>query len=452
MIHLYRLNGFNIVIDINSGSIHVVDDLAYKIISLYKEEEKDINGKLMGEFPDITSKDIKETINDIEELKREGKLFSKDFFENMAPMMKKKQGVLKAICLHVAHDCNMDCQYCFAGKGEYHGEKGLMSLETGKRALEFLVANSGERKNLEVDFFGGEPLLNWDVCKALVEYGRDLEKKHNKNFRFTLTTNGILITNEIMEFLNKEMSNVVLSLDGNKETNDKMRKTKCGEGTYDLIIDKFKQLVDKREQKNYYLRGTYTKYNLDFAKDIIHMAELGFKELSMEPVVASPTAEYALDEKDLPQLMANYEKLALEMIDREKKGESFNFYHYAIDLKNGPCVSKRVSGCGVGTEYLAITPHGDIYPCHQFVGDREFLMGNLTDEKIDYEVLEEFEKSNVYSHDECKECFAKFYCSGGCAANAYHQTGNINGVYNFSCELHKKRIECAIMMKVALEL
>ena len=450
MIHQYKNNGYNIVIDANSGSIHSVDEIAYDIIKLYDEKEENIYEEMKKKYPDITREDVDETLDDIQTLIDEGKLFSEDIFEDLAPKMKKKQSVLKAICLHVAHDCNMDCGYCFAGKGEYQGEKGLMSLETGKKAMDFLVKNSPGRKNLEVDFFGGEPLLNWDVCKQLVEYGRELEKKFDKNFRFTLTTNGLLIDDDVIEFSKKEMSNVVLSLDGQKATNDNMRKTKNGKGTYDLIIDKFKKLADSRNQQDYYMRGTYTKYNLNFADDLIHMADLGFKELSMEPVVAPADAPYALSEDDLPVLMENYEKLSKEMIKRYKEGNGFNFYHYNIDLTGGPCISKRISGCGVGTEYVAITPNGEIYPCHQFVGDEKYLMGTLDGGIVNDKVCDEFENCNVYSHKECKDCFAKLYCSGGCAANAYHTTGSVNGVYDFSCELHRKRIECAIMMKVAL--
>ena len=449
MIHQYKNNGYNIVIDVNSGSVHSVDEVAYDIIEMVDKKEENIFEKINAKYPEITEKDVEETLEDIEVLKKEGKLFTTDIFEDFAPAMKKKQSVLKAICLHVAHDCNMDCGYCFAGKGEYQGEKGLMSFETGKRAIDFLIENSPERKNLEVDFFGGEPLLNWDVCKKLVEYARSIEKEHNKNFRFTLTTNGLLVDDDVIEFSNKEMSNVVLSLDGQKCVNDKMRKTKNGKGTYDLIIDKFKKFAESREQKDYYMRGTYTKYNLDFADDILHMADLGFKELSMEPVVAPDTADYALTDENLDVLKKNYERLSQEMLKREKECNGFNFYHYSIDLTGGPCISKRISGCGVGTEYVAITPSGEIYPCHQFVGNEEFLLGTLDEGIVNRNVCTQFENCNVYSHKECRECFAKLYCSGGCAANAVHQTGDVNGVYEFSCELHRKRIECAIMMKVA---
>ena len=398
---------------------------------------------------DVTPEDIDLCFEDIEALIKDGRLFAKDAFENSALDFKKRQGVLKAICLHVAHDCNLACKYCFAGKGEYDGPKGLMSFETGKRALDFLVEKSGTRKNLEVDFFGGEPLLNWEVCKKLVEYGRSIEKEHGKNFRFTLTTNGVLVNDEVIDFCNREMGNVVLSLDGRKETHDRLRTTCNGKGSYDLIVDKFKKFANTRNQADYYMRGTYTHYNTDFSKDIIHMADLEFKELSIEPVVSDPTEPYALKENDLPILKEQYEILADEMLRRYRNGNGFTFYHYMIDLNSGPCIVKRISGCGVGTEYMAVTPSGELYPCHQFVGDEKFLLGDIWKGVTNTAILDEFKGCNVYSHPECKDCFAKLYCSGGCAANAYHTTGSVNGIYEFGCELHRKRIECAIMLKVA---
>ena len=454
MIHSYKMNGYNIIIDQNSGCVHSVDEVAYDIINMYENTSKDeIKSFILNKYSDkedVTAEDIDECFEDIETLKSEGRLFAEDTFEGVANEFKKRQSVIKAICLHVAHGCNLNCEYCFAGKGEYGGsDKGLMSLEVGKKALDFLVENSSARRNLEVDFFGGEPLLNWEVCKELVKYGRDLEKKHNKNFRFTLTTNGVLVDDEVIDFCNKEMGNVVLSLDGRKKTHDNLRKTPNGKGSYDLIIDKFKKFADAREQKNYYIRGTYTHFNTDFSKDLIHMADLGFKELSVEPVVCSPDEPYALKKEDLPVLKEQYEILANEMLRRYRKGNGFTFYHYMIDLDGGPCIVKRVSGCGVGTEYMAITPSGELYPCHQFVGDEKFKLGTIFDGVTNPEVLEQFKQCNVYSHKECKDCFAKLYCSGGCAANAYHTTGSVNGVYEFGCELHKKRIECAIMLKVA---
>jgi six-cys-in-45 modification radical SAM protein len=447
------MKGYNIIIDQNSGCVHSVDEVAYDIINMFESEPKEkIKAFILDKYSkrdDVTPEDIDLCFEDIEALIKDGRLFAKDAFENSALDFKKRQGVLKAICLHVAHDCNLACKYCFAGKGEYDGPKGLMSFETGKRALDFLVEKSGTRKNLEVDFFGGEPLLNWEVCKKLVEYGRSIEKEHGKNFRFTLTTNGVLVNDEVIDFCNREMGNVVLSLDGRKETHDRLRTTCNGKGSYDLIVDKFKKFANARNQADYYMRGTYTHYNTDFSKDIIHMADLGFKELSIEPVVSDPTEPYALKENDLPILKEQYEILADEMLRRYRNGNGFTFYHYMIDLNSGPCIVKRVSGCGVGTEYMAVTPSGELYPCHQFVGDEKFLLGDIWKGVTNTAILDEFKGCNVYSHPECKDCFAKLYCSGGCAANAYHTTGSVNGIYEFGCELHRKRIECAIMLKVA---
>lgn len=453
MIHSYKMKGYNIIIDQNSGCVHSVDEVAYDIINMFETEPKEkIKALILDKYSkrdDVTPEDIDLCFEDIEALIKDGRLFAKDAFENSALDFKKRQGVLKAICLHVAHDCNLACKYCFAGKGEYDGPKGLMSFETGKRALDFLVEKSGTRKNLEVDFFGGEPLLNWEVCKKLVEYGRSIEKEHGKNFRFTLTTNGVLVNDEVINFCNREMGNVVLSLDGRKETHDRLRTTCNGKGSYDLIVDKFKKFANARNQADYYMRGTYTHYNTDFSKDIIHMADLGFKELSIEPVVSDPTEPYALKENDLPILKEQYEILADEMLRRYRNGNGFTFYHYMIDLNSGPCIVKRISGCGVGTEYMAVTPSGELFPCHQFVGDEKFLLGDIWKGVTNTAILDEFKGCNVYSHPECKDCFAKLYCSGGCAANAYHTTGSVNGIYEFGCELHRKRIECAIMLKVA---
>ena len=453
MIHSYKMKGYNIIIDQNSGCVHSVDEVAYDIINMFESEPKEkIKTFILDKYSkrdDVTPEDIDLCFEDIEALIKDGRLFAKDAFENSALDFKKRQGVLKAICLHVAHDCNLACKYCFAGKGEYDGPKGLMNFETGKRALDFLVEKSGTRKNLEVDFFGGEPLLNWEVCKKLVEYGRSIEKEHGKNFRFTLTTNGVLVNDEVIDFCNREMGNVVLSLDGRKETHDRLRTTCNGKGSYDLIVDKFKKFANARNQADYYMRGTYTHYNTDFSKDIIHMADLGFKELSIEPVVSDPTEPYALKENDLPILKEQYEILADEMLRRYRNGNGFTFYHYMIDLNSGPCIVKRISGCGVGTEYMAVTPSGELYPCHQFVGDEKFLLGDIWKGVTNTAILDEFKGCNVYSHPECKDCFAKLYCSGGCAANAYHTTGSVNGIYEFGCELHRKRIECAIMLKVA---
>lgn len=451
MVHQYKLNGYNIVLDSESGSVHTVDDVAYDVIALYDNTPPEDIVDIITKRHNVTREDVLETLGDIDTLKREHQLFTRDLFTNQAQLFKERQSVVKAICLHVAHACNMTCGYCFAGEGKYHGESAIMSYEVGRRAMDWLVENSGGRHNLEVDFFGGEPLLNFEVIKKLVAYGRSCEKECDKNFRFTLTTNGMLLDDEVIEFANKEMSNVVISLDGRKSVNDTMRKTHEGGGTYDAILPAFHKLVKTRNQQNYYMRGTYTHYNTDFASDVIHMADLGFKELSIEPVVADPQAPYALQESDIPKLLSEYERLAAEMLERKRegKGRDFTFYHYMIDLTGGPCIVKRISGCGVGTEYVAITPSGDLYPCHQFVGDENFLLGNIYDGITNTSVCDQFKSCNVYSHKECSDCFAKLYCSGGCAANAYHTTGSITGVYDLGCQLHKKRIECAIMLKVA---
>lgn len=450
MIHQYKLNGFNIVLDTYSGAVHCVDDLSYDIIALYENTNKEeIIEKMLEKYKDITKKDIEETIEEIEKIKQDGKLFSKDIYEGKNLDLKKRDSVVKALCLHVAHTCNLNCEYCFAGQGKYHGKDAIMSFEVGKQALDFLVKNSGTRKNLEVDFFGGEPLVNFDVVKQLVKYARSIEKETGKHFRFTLTTNGMLLDDDVIDFLNKEMNNVVLSLDGRKEINDAKRKKINGEGSYDIIVPKFQNFVKKRGNKEYYMRGTFTRNNLDFTKDIFHMADLGFKELSMEPVVSSPDTDYALKEEDLDTIFEQYEILAKEMIKRRKQGNPFTFYHYMIDLSGGPCIYKRITGCGSGTEYLAVTPTGDFYPCHQFVGDKKFLMGNVRDGVTNTELRDEFKLCNAYSRKECRDCWAKLYCSGGCSANAYHATGSINNVYEYGCKLFKKRIECAIMVKIA---
>lgn len=447
MIHAYKLNGYNIVLDINSGCVHVVDEVAFDIISDYDKKSPD---EILAETVKkhgVNVQDVQAVFEDIEALKAEGKLFTEDKFRALAKEFKKRQSVIKALCLHVAHDCNLACKYCFACEGEYHGPRGLMSFEVGKKALDYLIEHSGTRKNLEVDFFGGEPSLNFEVVKQLVAYGREKEKETGKNFRFTYTTNGIILTDEIMEFCNKEMSNVVLSLDGRREVNDRMRTNRGGAGSYDTIVPKFQKFIEKRQGKDYYIRGTYTRFNKDFAADILHMADLGFKEISIEPVVAEPSAPYALRQEDLPELLEQYEILAKEMIKRQRSGNGFTFYHYMIDLDGGPCVVKRVSGCGVGTEYMAVTPEGDFYPCHQFVGNPDFLLGNVYDGVTNSAVCDQFKNCNIYSHPECDDCFARMYCSGGCAANAYNSTGSVTGVYGLGCELHKKRIECAIMLK-----
>lgn len=449
MVHCYKNNGYNIVLDSNSGSVHAVDEVAFEVIDKYESRSKEeIILELCDKYPEITADDIEEIFQDIEELKKEGKLFSEDKFKDLQIDIKARPTQLKALCLHIAHDCNMCCKYCFAGEGEYSGDRSLMSFEVGKRALDFLIEQSGSRKNLEVDFFGGEPLLNFDVVKQLVAYARSIEKEKGKNFRFTLTTNGVLLNDEVIEWANKECYNVVLSLDGRKETNDRMRRTRNDKGTYDLILPKFQKMAKERNQQGYYIRGTYTHYNTDFANDILHLADLGFEQLAMEPVVTDPKMDYALQESDIPKLKDQYDLLAKEMCKRNREGKGFTFFHYMIDLEGGPCIYKRISGCGVGTDYMAVTPWGDLYPCHQFVGDKKFLLGNVFDGVKNTDIVNEFKLCNVYSREACQDCFAKLYCSGGCSANAYHTTGKITGTCDMSCELHRKRVENAIMIKI----
>ena len=454
MIHQYKLNGYNIVLDVYSGSVHLVDNVAYDCIALFESTPRDqIIAQMMEKYGHLDGVDepaLAACLDDIQALKDDGKLFSQDLWRDVEQeAFEHAKPVLKAMCLHVAHACNLNCQYCFASQGQYHGERALMSFEVGKQALDFLIAQSGSRVNLEVDFFGGEPLMNFDMVKKLVAYCREQEKIHNKNFRFTMTTNGMLIDDDVIDFCNKECHNVVLSLDGRKEVHDRFRKDYAGHGSYDTIVPKFQEFVKKRGDKGYYMRGTFTHYNTDFTNDIFHMADLGFTELSMEPVVCDPSDPSALTEADLPILKEQYEILAKEMIKRNREGRGFTFYHYMIDLTGGPCIYKRISGCGSGTEYMAVTPWGDLYPCHQFVGDPKYLMGDIWKGVTNTAVRDEFKHCNAYARKECKDCWAKLYCSGGCAANSYHATGSITGVYEYGCELFKKRMECAIMIKVA---
>ena len=441
------------MLDTCSGSVHTVDEVAYDVIAMYASHTPDeIVTALLEKHkdkPDVTREELLECIADVEALKAAGKLFSADVYENLAIDYKNNSNVVKALCLHVAHTCNLNCSYCFASQGKYHGERALMSFEVGKQAFDFLIANSGTRRNLEVDFFGGEPTLNLAVVKQLVEYARSVEKAHNKNFRFTFTTNGMIMDDALIEWLNKEMSNVVLSLDGRREINDHFRRDYAGKGSYDTIVPHFQRLVEKRGGTNYYVRGTFTHNNVDFTNDLFHMADLGFTELSMEPVVCPPGDPYALTEEDLPKLFEQYEILAKEMLKRKKEGKPFTFYHYMIDLKNGPCIYKRITGCGSGTEYMAVTPWGDLYPCHQFVGDEKYLLGNVWNGVTNTPVQDEFRACNAYARPACRDCWARMFCSGGCAANSYHATGSITGVYEYGCELFKKRIECAVMMQVA---
>ncbi len=447
MVHQYKSNGYNIVLDVGSGAVHVVDDAAYDVIALWETHTRDEAIRLLE--PRYGSQAVREAVEEALLLEREGSLFTPDEYEGYMKEFEKRPVAVKALCLHIAHDCNLKCRYCFAEEGEYHGRRALMPFEVGKAALDFLIANSGSRRNLEVDFFGGEPTLNFQVVKELVAYGREQEKLHDKNFRFTLTTNGVLLNEEVIEFANREMANVVLSIDGRKEVNDKMRPFAGGGGSYDVIVPKFQRLAESRGQKGYYVRGTYTHHNLDFSKDVLHLADLGFQQISVEPVVAQETDSYAIRKEDLPILCQEYDRLAEEMARRRKNGNGFQFFHFMIDLEGGPCVAKRLSGCGSGTEYLAVTPWGDLYPCHQFVGNEAFLMGNVKEGVTNEALRDKFKGCNVYAKESCRDCFAKFYCSGGCAANAYHFQGDITGAYEIGCILQKKRVECAIMLKVA---
>ncbi len=456
MIHQYKLNGYNIVIDVYSGSVHAVDEVAYDMIAMYKDgTREDVISAMLEKYADrdgVDEAELNECYDDIGELEAAGKLFSEDVYGGVAEIAaehRRSSGEIKALCLHVAHTCNLNCEYCFASQGKYNGERALMSYEVGKRALDFLIENSGSRRNLEVDFFGGEPLMNWDVVKKLVAYARSIEGEHGKNFRFTLTTNGVLVDDEVIEFANREMNNVVMSIDGRPEVHDRFRRDYAGNGSFDRIVPKFQKFAEARGDREYYVRGTYTHYNTDFTNDIFYLRDLGFDRLSMEPVVCAPGDPCALTAEDLPVLFRQYEILAEEMLRCERAGKPFTFYHYMIDLSHGPCIYKRIAGCGSGTEYLAVTPWGDLYPCHQFVGDEKYLMGNVWDGVTNTEMRERFGRCNVYARPGCRDCWAKLYCSGGCAANAYHATGDILGTYDYGCELFRKRMECAIMAKTA---
>lgn len=447
MVHQYKNNGYNIALDVCSGSVHVVDDMVYDMIALYEDHTEE---EIISMLPQYSESDITEAYGEIKELVEAGVLFTKDTYKDYIMDFKKRKTVVKALCLHIAHDCNLACKYCFAEEGEYHGDRSLMSLEVGKKSIDFLIENSGNRHNLEVDFFGGEPTLNMQVVKDIVAYGRSLEEKHNKLFRFTLTTNGLLLNEELMEYCNKEMANVVLSCDGRKEINDLMRPSPGGKGSYEIIMPKFIEFANKRNQDKYYIRGTFTHNNLDFSKDVLHFADLGFSQISVEPVVSLEEEPYAIKPEDIPKVFEEYDLLAKEMIKRNKAGKGFNFFHFMIDLTGGPCVAKRLSGCGSGTEYLAVTPWGDLYPCHQFVGIDEYLMGNVFEGMKREDIVDEFKLCNVYAKDKCTKCFARFYCSGGCAANSHKFHGSILDTYDVGCDMQRKRVECAIMIKAAL--
>ncbi len=451
MIHQYKLNGYHIVLDSCSGSIHVVDGVAYDAIAMFEDHSPEEIVRTLTARYGVTAQEARDCLTDIRALKDAGKLFSPDTFAQLAGTFKERSGdVVKALCLHVAHTCNLNCAYCFASQGKYHGKRALMSFEVGKQALDFLMDHSGARTNLEVDFFGGEPLMNWQVVKDLVSYARSQEGPRGKKFRFTLTTNGMLIDRDVIDFANEEMDNVVLSLDGRKEIHDRLRVDHDGRGSYERIVPRFQELVKARGDKSWYIRGTFTHANPDFTKDLFHMADdLGFTHLSMEPVVCAPDDPAALTVEDLEIVKEQYELLAVDMLRREREGRPITFYHYMLDLTGGPCVYKRISGCGSGTEYMAVTPWGDLYPCHQFVGEEAYKLGDVWRGVTNTALREEFRACNAYARPGCAGCWAKLYCSGGCAANAYHATGSIRGVYEAGCELFRKRIECAIMMKAA---
>ena len=445
MIHKYSMNGLFIVLDVNSGAVHIVDEIVYDVLDYYKElSVEEIVSRLNNKYSEDK---LKEAYNEIAELEKEKLNYTEDIYKEVVPLIEKRDPVVKALCLHIAHDCNLKCKYCFAEEGEYHGKRELMSLEVGKKAIDFLIKASGKRKNLEVDFFGGEPLMNFEVVKGIVEYARSIEKENGKNFRFTITTNGILLNDEIMDYINENMHNVVLSIDGRKEVHDRMRPRAGGQGSYDNIVPKFQKLAESRNQTDYYVRGTFTRHNLDFGKDVLHLADLGFKQISVEPVVADPSEDYAIQEEDLAGIFKEYEQLAKDIIERRKNGQWFNFFHFMIDLTGGPCVTKRLVGCGSGTEYLAVTPTGDLYPCHQFVGQEQFKMGTVDTGVVNTNIRKDFEQCNVYNKPVCQNCWAKFYCSGGCVANSYNSHGDLITPYEIGCEMQKKRIECAIMIK-----
>ncbi|AOT72820.1 thioether cross-link-forming SCIFF peptide maturase [Geosporobacter ferrireducens] len=447
MIHKFEMDGTRILIDVNSGAVHIIDEIVYNLLDFYQKEDKDT---LLQIFKNqYEQQEIIDALDEIKALETAGLLFTQDSYE-AHPSFQNRRPVVKALCLHIAHDCNISCKYCFASQGDFKGTRSLMNETVGMKAIDFLIEHSGNRRNLEIDFFGGEPLMNLEVVKRIVDYGRSKEQSANKRFRFTLTTNGILLNEENMAYINEHMENVVLSIDGRKEVNDNMRKTLKGDGTYDIILPKLQKMAEMRKNKNYYVRGTFTREHLDFAKDVLHLAELGFQNTSVEPVVTEADKPYAIRHEDLPEIFRQYEILAKEYVERKKNNRGFNFFHFMIDLNQGPCVIKRVSGCGAGSEYLAITPEGDIYPCHQFVGNEHFKMGNILDEQFNREVQTEFGNAHIYNKPQCRECWAKFYCSGGCHANAYNFYQDVNRPYEIGCEMEKKRIECALMIQAKL--
>jgi uncharacterized protein len=447
-IHKFSQCGQDIVIDINSGAIHIVDDVIFDILDHYENKSED---EIVTVLLDKYSIDvIKEGFEEIKGLVDEGMLYSEDPYKDMI-LGDEGPSYIKAMCLNIAHDCNLRCKYCFASEGDYKGKKQLMSFEVGKKAIDFVIENSGPRRNIEVDLFGGEPLLNLTVIKEIIDYAKEQEKVFNKNIRFTITTNATLLTEEIMDYVNKNMGNVVLSIDGRKEVNDKIRNRYDGSGSFDSILPKIKRMAEIRHGKQqYYARGTFTRENLDFFNDVKFLAEEGFKEISIEPVVLEDGHPLSLREEDLPVIFEQYDLLTDEMIKREKEGTGFKFYHFAMDINGGPCVYKRISGCGAGHEYVAVTPEGDIYPCHQFVGNEDFKMGSVFGGDIDQKHVKLFKNGHIYNKPKCMECWARFYCSGGCQANNYNFNKDIHVPYEIGCEMMKKRIECSIALRAKL--
>lgn len=446
MIHKFYLNGYYIVLDIASGTLLNVDKMTYDILDDYHKIDDDaVIAKWAQVYPEG---DVRECVGELHELEDNQMLYTED---NYDPMVYKNYDLIKSMCLNVAHDCNLRCKYCFASQGDFHGDRDLMPFEVGKAAFDFLVKQSKNRHNLEVDFFGGEPLMNLDVVKRLVDYGRSLEEPNNKHFRFTITTNGVLLNDENMQWLNDNMDNVVLSLDGRREVNDYMRPTVNGKGSYDVIEQKIKKMADLRRKsgKEYYVRGTYTKYNLDFAKDVEFLASEGFDSVSVEPVVTEPDKPYAILESDVDEILDEYDELALDYLHQKDRGLNYLFYHFMVNLDAGPCVYKRISGCGAGRDYIAVTPQGDIYPCHQFVGNDDFVMGNVFDGIDKPEIKDQFMAANLLDKDDCKDCWCRYFCGGGCHANAWNFNKTLLEPYHVSCEIERRRVENALMIKIA---
>ena len=448
MIHRYQKKGLNFVLDVNSGAVHLLDDISYAVSGLLDENMGDTCPQsIIDALPDYTADEIREAYDELYELKKAGQLFAQDDYIDVSRYIPVNAPV-KALCLHVAHDCNLRCKYCFASTGDFGQGRKIMPPDIAKKAIDFVIARSGVRHNIEVDIFGGEPLMAWDTVTQTVDYARSLEEKYNKKFRFTITTNGLLLDEDKRKYINENMDNCVLSLDGRREVNDEFRKTVAGTGSYDTIVPKFKALVDERDPNlDYYARGTFTSHNLDFAEDVLSIADAGFDRLSVEPVTADPGCGYDLTEDDLPKIEAEYDRLTDIMLERKKEGKPFTFFHFMVDLDQGPCVVKRLRGCGAGYEYVAVTPDGDIYPCHQFVGKDEFKQGSVLDQSFNMDIAQTFAGMNIYSRPKCQKCWAKFYCSGGCSAANYNMNHDMNDSYDLGCEMERKRLECAIYLK-----